>query len=187
MSTCTECTAAANVAAGVGVPRRCSWCGRLHEPASITAPSAEDMEVSRLRALNADLEACHAQRGKSGVPRCGERCLACLRARVAELERQKDAAYSERNQVLALLGRMAAALGWKTGVGYHLISDPTWEKDWRTILFVELPTGQASWHFHDSERHLLRGLPAYAEAWDGHSTPEKYERVRRALLEPGHG
>lgn len=101
--------------------------------------------------------------------------------RVRYLAAQKDGAYAERNQVLALLARMAVALRWRVGVGQHPEADTTWEKDWRTILFVELPTGQCSWHFHDSEAHLLAGLPAYEGAWDGHTTPEKYDRVRHAL------
>lgn len=101
--------------------------------------------------------------------------------RLSELTQQKDGAYQERNQVLALLARMATALGWKVGIGQHPESDTAWEKDWRTILFIELPTGQASWHFHDSEVHLLNGLPFYEGAWDGHTTPEKYDRVNHAL------
>lgn len=100
-----------------------------------------------------------------------------LAAEVARLTKQKDGAYSERNQCVALLARMAVALGWKAGVGKHPVEDRAWEDDWRTIVFIDLPTGQASWHFHDSELHLLHGLPFYAGKWDGHSTDEKYRRV----------
>ncbi len=99
----------------------------------------------------------------------------------------KDSAYGERNKVVALLARMAVALGWRAGIGLHPLSDKAWEPDWRTIVFIDLPTGQATWHFHDSERRLLDGLPAYGEAWDGHSTGEKYRRVSRALAKPSGG
>jgi hypothetical protein len=102
-------------------------------------------------------------------------------ALVAEVTKVKDGAYSERNQILAAFARMAVALGWRAGVGRHPADDLSWENDWRTILFIDLPTGQASWHFHDSEAHLLAGLPAYRAPWDGHTTPEKYERLRAAL------
>lgn len=105
--------------------------------------------------------------------------------RISELTQQKDGAYAERNQVLALLARMAVVLGWKVGIGQHPAEDATWEKDWRTILFIDAPTGQCSWHFHDSEVHLLSGLPFYDGAWDGHTTQEKYWRVERALRGPG--
>jgi hypothetical protein len=104
-----------------------------------------------------------------------------LQEQLAEALKAKDAAYGERNQALALLARMARNMGWRAGVGQHPEEDTAWEPDWRTILFVNLPTGQASWHFHDSERHLLAGLPPYSDVWDGHTTDEKYERVRTAL------
>lgn len=90
---------------------------------------------------------------------------------------QRDAAYAERNQCVALIGRMAVALGWQVGVGEHPKSDTSWEADWRTVLFIQLPAGQVSWHFHDSERHLLDGLPISTGVWDGHSTDLKYLRV----------
>ncbi len=108
-------------------------------------------------------------------PRTGDRLVNAALA----LGKAKDTAYSERNQVVALLARIAHELGWGAGVGLHPAEDAAWEADWRTILFIDLPTGQVSWHFHDSECHLLEGLPPYPAAWDGHSTPEKYERVAR--------
>jgi hypothetical protein len=98
-----------------------------------------------------------------------------------DMARRKDAAYAERNQCVALLVRMALALGWKAGVREHPAEDKDWEDDWRTVVFVDLPTGQVSWHFHDSEKHLLGGLPRYLGTWDGHTTPEKYQRVNGAL------
>lgn len=98
-----------------------------------------------------------------------------------QLRTAKNAAYSERNQCLALMARMALRLGWKAGVGFHPVEDAEWDPEWSTVLFIDLPTGQSSWHFHTSEAHLLAGLPFYAGAWDGHSTPEKYQRVAAAL------
>jgi hypothetical protein len=100
---------------------------------------------------------------------------------VAALKAQKDAAYSERNQCVALIARMAGRMGWIVGVGKHPAEDTAWEDDWRTVLFVTLPTGQMSWHFHDSEKHLLDGLPERSFVWDGHTTPQKYERVNAAF------
>lgn len=103
--------------------------------------------------------------------------------KLLEVTAQKDGAYAERNKVLVLLAATATQLGWRVGVGRHPESDTKWEKDWRTILFIDLPTGQASWHFHDSEAHLLSGFPEYPDRWDGHTTEEKYERVLRARLD----
>lgn len=114
-------------------------------------------------------------------------CSNCKPVPVSELEKlqaEKNAAYAERNQAVALLVRMALALGWKAGVREHPTEDTLWDADWRTVVFVDLPTGQASWHFHDSEKHLLGGMPRYVGHWDGHSTPEKYKRVNAALFPP---
>lgn len=108
------------------------------------------------------------------------RARTLLPALVEAVEQQKaakDGAYSERNKVVAAFAKLALALGFRAGVGYHPLTDTAWEADWRTIVFIDLPTGQVSWHFHDSEKPLLAGLPAYAEAWDGHTTPQKYARL----------
>ena len=100
---------------------------------------------------------------------------------IEELENmraRKDAAYMERNSVVALMLRMALELGWKAGIGVHQDAPGVpWDPEWRTLVTVDLPTGQASWHVHDSERHLFDGLPAYEGAWDGHDTSEKYRRL----------
>ncbi len=41
-------------------------------------------------------------------------------------------------------------------------AEPAWP-----VAFIELPTGQVSWH-----------MPQHAREWDGHSTEEKYKRCR---------
>lgn len=107
-----------------------------------------------------------------------------LLAEIERLRQQKDGAYAERNQCVALIARMALALGWKAGLRRHPESDTKWERDWMTILAIDLPTGQVTWHFHDSELHLLADLPECPTGWDGHDTPEKYRRVNAALRSP---
>jgi hypothetical protein len=94
------------------------------------------------------------------------------------LRAAKDAAYAERNQCVALIAKMALVLGWRAGVRDHEGKPgETWEPDWRNLVCIDLPTGQVTWHFHDSERLLLTGMPAYPAPWDGHDTAEKYRRV----------
>jgi len=54
--------------------------------------------------------------------------------------------------------------------------------DW-PVLFVDLPTGQATWHISPDDRDLFEHVPRTiagmpdAPAWDGHDTAEKYARV----------
>jgi hypothetical protein len=52
-----------------------------------------------------------------------------------------------------------------------------WSEDWHGCVYIDLPTGQASWHYHDSQAHLFDHLPEYQGEWDGHTTGEKYERL----------
>lgn len=134
-----------------------------------------EAEIARLKA---ELAEARVRSGTViGELQISERDRVGAEAEAKRLSAQKDAAYSERNKLVAAFARVALRLGWRAGVGYHPLADKEWEQDWRTIVFVDLPTGQVSWHFHDSERDLLKGLPAYAEAWDGHSTDEKYQRL----------
>lgn len=50
------------------------------------------------------------------------------------------------------------------------------EPDW-PVLFVGLPTGQATWHIFAADLDLFEHVPEGEATWDGHSTTEKYERV----------
>ncbi len=95
------------------------------------------------------------------------------------LQREKDGAYLERNRCVALVARMAVAMGLPVAVTKTAIEG--WSKDWHGCIYIGLPTGQVSWHFHDSHAHLFDGLLQRAEAWDGHDTPEKYRRVDAAF------
>ena len=108
--------------------------------------------------------------------------LANADADVDRLRAQRDGAYAERNQVVALLARMALALGWRAGLrGHEPDPDPTWDDDWKNVVVIDLPAGQVTWHYHDGDRPLFASLPSYPASWDGHDTPEKYRRVNAAL------
>lgn len=102
--------------------------------------------------------------------------IQALAERVRALTEAKDGAYLERNRVVALLARL-----FPSGVARTAIEG--WSDDWHGCVYIDLPTGQVSWHFHDSHAFLFEGLPPYRGTWDGHTTQEKYERV--AALRPG--
>lgn len=92
---------------------------------------------------------------------------------------QVAGAYRERAALLALVA------------SYY----PSW---WETdpnapafpVLMVDTPTGQMSWHINKTDLDLFPHVNTYGgKAWDGHSTDEKYQRLR-ALVErnvQGHG
>lgn len=81
-----------------------------------------------------------------------------------------DAAYLERNRLVALLAAI-----YPSGIARTAIEG--WDPAWHGCVYIDLPTGQASWHYHDSQAHLFAHLPAYTKSWDGHTTEQKYERV----------
>lgn len=107
---------------------------------------------------------------------------------IQRLTQAKDSAYAERNKCVVGLAIMAQKLGYPAFTAIHPIEDESWEDVWRTILVIELPTGQVTWHFHDSEKPLLTGLPSASEIgidykWDGHTTEEKYKRLLNLSLD----
>jgi hypothetical protein len=72
--------------------------------------------------------------------------------------------YDLRNRtVLRALGE-ASTYGYEVGIRLDP-SEPEWP-----VAFIELPTGQVSWHLKQHER-----------TWDGHDTEEKYRRVQDFL------
>lgn len=88
---------------------------------------------------------------------------------------ERDNAYTERNRLVALLARIYPSGLKKTNI-------EGWHPSWHNCVYIDLPTGQASWHFHDNDAHLFERLPPYDGEWDGHTTDEKYERIYRAMI-----
>jgi hypothetical protein len=70
-----------------------------------------------------------------------------------------DAHYERRE----LLVWEALALARRLGLPAGVRIDPA-EPEW-PVVFIELPTGQVSWH-----------QPEHPERWDGHDTDAKYAR-----------
>lgn len=91
---------------------------------------------------------------------------------VARLTQAKDRAYRERNMLVCALTKV-----FPSWLARHPETDTEWENDWPWIIFVQLPTGQASWHIHDSERAMFDHLPVGMNSWDGHTDDEKYQRI----------
>lgn len=99
---------------------------------------------------------------------------------------QKDKAYSERNKCIAALAnfiRDIAMPNYRVYVTQHPEDDISWDDEWITILVIEKGDLQMTWHFHDSEKHLLNRLPVrQLYKWDGHTTEEKYNRLHKLFI-----
>lgn len=96
--------------------------------------------------------------------------IARLQAQVVGLEADKDAAYLERNKLVALLASIYPA-------GIKRTAIDGWSDDWHGCVYIDLPWGQASWHYHDSHAALFEHLPPYNGEWDGHTTEGKYAAI----------
>lgn len=92
-------------------------------------------------------------------------------AEAEQLQAALDGVYSERAHVVAALSKLFPA-----SLEEHDGED--WDDDWRTVCFIDLPSGQVSWHIARTDLPLFAHLPKGAgRIWDGHDTPTKYARL----------
>lgn len=80
-------------------------------------------------------------------------------------EDRLERAYTERAYAAVGMAKMALLAGYKAGIGKD--SNENWDNEWRTVLYVDTPGGQVSWHIAPKDLHLLKDLPKYEEEWDG--------------------
>lgn len=99
-----------------------------------------------------------------------------LKAEVERLVATKDGAYEERNRLVALLAAIYPSTQCRTKI-------EGWEPEWEHCVYIQLPTGQASWHYHESQSAMFAHVPHEHTVWDWHTTEEKYERVKAAIPE----
>lgn len=96
--------------------------------------------------------------------------LIALHEENARQVQYKNEAYAERNKLVRLLASL-----YPSGIKQTAIEG--WDEAWHWCVYIDLPSGQASWHFHVDELPLFQGLPPYAGEWDGHTTEQKYEAI----------
>ena len=82
-----------------------------------------------------------------------------------------DSVYRERAHLVAHLAALYPSV-----LVYG--ADPN-EPEW-PVIYVTLPTGQASWHLSPDDLDLFHHVPTGTQAWDGHDTAEKYARLDKA-------
>jgi len=90
---------------------------------------------------------------------------------------ERDTAYRERAQLVALLAAI-----------YPAAIAPAPDFEGWSIVYVDLPTGQASWHISVADLELFEHVAKRTHvAWDGHSTEEKYRRIARLAVDLRRG
>lgn len=85
-------------------------------------------------------------------------------AEVLQAIEQHDLDYAVRNPLIFEALHLAQKCGYAAGVRCDP-GEPGWP-----VVYLELPTGQISWH-----------VPEHVRAWDGHSTAKKYRRLQKWL------
>lgn len=86
-----------------------------------------------------------------------------------------DEIYTERNLLAQLVAALAQSLHMPVGQGIDP-AQPAWP-----LIYVDLPTGQLSWHIPQHE--LVVELVRYPAAWDGHSPEERQQRILSFLAQ----
>ena len=87
-----------------------------------------------------------------------------------------NAAYTERANLVALLAQLYPS-------GWDYSDDTTWP-----IVYIDLPTGQAAWHISPDDWWICACVPRrHGSQWDGHTTDEKYQRIRHLIEEIDKG
>lgn len=118
----------------------------------------------------------------------GERAAHSIDKSLVDIRTQeRNQAYTERNRLVALLAAIFPS--WRTkhqptpsgavDVGCDGAHD--WDPEWLNVIGIQLPTGQCTWHIHDSEMSLFEHVPEFDMPWDGHTTDQKYERIAQNI------
>lgn len=108
-------------------------------------------------------EACATQRAHLDDMRAEAETLTIS---LQDARKATQGAYNERAHLVALL---AAIYPSTWGIDFD---EPGWH-----VVYVQLPTGQASWHISPNDRDLFAHVPGPSGEWDGHTTEQKYDRI----------
>ena len=93
--------------------------------------------------------------------------LVIMGRRDVKNESTPNEAYLDRNLCVQIMVKMAMKLGYSAGIK----DDPEWP-----ILYLDLPTGQVSWHIPKKE--IACNFPEYQGQWDGHDLETKRNRLK---------
>lgn len=88
---------------------------------------------------------------------------------VSKLKDGLNTAYRERSELLLFLSKVLPS---------HTAYDEQGDEGFKGLLCAHGPAGQMAWHIADAERKLFDHLPFELAHYDGHSTLEKYNRLR---------
>lgn len=98
--------------------------------------------------------------------------------RLDTTKKQISLVYAERNNMVAFISKL-----FPSYLSEHPVSDPHWPLEWSTLVFIETPKGQMSFHINKDELPKFKHLEFKENKWDGHSSEEKYRRLAELTKE----
>lgn len=112
---------------------------------------------------------------------------ALLAAHSQGLEKRLEAATAERNGAYRERAQLVAHLAslYPSQIAYTDPDAPDW-----AVVTVETPAGQLSWHIAPKDMDLFEHVErqnGLVLSWDGHTTEQKYERLRQLTIRPKRG
>lgn len=88
---------------------------------------------------------------------------------IDRLEKTVDSAYHERNVLVSVLSKLYTSYQCKTEID-------GWDPEWHNCVYIELPTGQVSYHFHDRDAALFAHVEHHSVLWDQHTKDDVHRR-----------
>ncbi|MFP3986921.1 hypothetical protein U9R90_05340 [Streptomyces sp. E11-3] len=137
--------------------------------------ASKEATIARIRD-RAEVASVRADRAEAELRRVRDTNQTLVAER-AQAEAERDGAYRERAHLVAWLACIYPA----AVAPAPDIDEPGWQ-----IAYLAASGWQLSWHISPRDSDLLTHLPHVAAEhpkaqWDGHTTEEKYERIRRLV------
>lgn len=97
------------------------------------------------------------------------------RTEVEELLRsQRDNTSIENRNLVAVLSRVFPSV-----IAHHTPDESGVDNDWGYVVYMQLPTGQVSFHVGEDRSWFSHLIIANISPWDGHSSEEKWIRIAK--------
>lgn len=156
----------------------CSSCQKPSDPVDTPSPELDELLAAYRDSIIETLRQVLVDGDYTGKPELpsGQTLRRAIEAwgkrQSEDVARAKDNAYWERNQLVMYLSKL-----YPSHLAVHPDTDHTWDDEWRIIICVHTPQGQACWHIHNSDAKYFTHLKQEPNDWDGHTTEEKYLRL----------
>ena len=87
---------------------------------------------------------------------------------------EENANLKKKNAIMvAVLAKIYPSL-----ISWHKQSETGVDHRSGEVVYIQLPTGQISWHIRDGDEYLFDGIQRVAVSpWDGHGEEEKWSRI----------